>query len=469
MRKLCSLVVLAALLLSSLAACAPAPTPAPTDEPAGQTEPQSPTEPAAVEEPTAAAEVVEPTAADDAASLAGQEIEIIGAWGGLEQEALMKVLKPFEEQTGVKFVYTGTRDVSLVLSRAQSGNPPDFYISPLPSVTTELAKKGILVALDSFMDMDALNQAYATDWLGLGSSEGHLYGIFGPVSIKSLVWYNPKVFAEKGYTIPTTWDEMLALTDQIAADGSTPWSIAMGSGDATGWVGTDWVEDIMLRTVGGEVYDQWVNHEIPWTDPRVKSAWETFGKIGLNEAYLFGGTSGELSVDFGDGADALYTDPANAYMHRQALFEYDYIRKHFPELKPGEDIDFFMLPPIDEQFGTPALSAGEMLIMFNDTPANRAFMNYWAGVDAQTEIAVAFGRLSANSQIPAEVYTDPLLGKAAELLANADAVRFDGSDLMPSAIGAGAFWKGMVDYVSGKDLDTVLQTIEDASLDAYKK
>ena len=435
MKRLFAFGLLFVFLVGVISGCAPKPEVSPDDEPASD--------------------------------VGDQQIEILGPWGGLEQEALEKVIAPFEESTGIKVNYTGTRYVSVVLSRARSGNPPDFYISPLPSVTTELAKDNVLVALDSFMDMDKLNNAYAADWLGLASENNHLYGIFGPVSIKSIVWYSPVYFEQKGYSVPNTWDEMLALTEQMAADGVAPWSIAMGSGDATGWVGTDWIEDIMLRTVGPEVYDQWVDHDIPWTDQRVKDAWEIFGEIGLNEDYVFGGTSAELSIDFGDGADALYTDPPNAYMHRQALFLYDFIRNHFPDLIPGKDIDFFMLPSINPNFGTPALSAGEMLIMFRDTPANQEFMNYWADVEAQVAIAVHFGRLSANKLVPSSTYDDPLLQKGAELLSTADSVRFDGSDLMPSSIGAGSFWKGVVDYVNGKDLDSVLNTIEEDSKDAY--
>ena len=452
MKKVMSFTLLLVLFASVFSGCSPKTTATPTEQQSAKN--------------AAPTEAVQTTAAPVEGE---QQIEILGPWGGLEQDALMKVIAPFEEKTGIKVNYTGTRDVSVVMSRARSGNPPDFYISPLPSVTTELAQENYLVALDSFMDMDKLNSAYAPDWLSLASANDHLYGVFGPVSIKSIVWYNPTNFEAKGYAVPTTWDEMMALSDQIAADGVTPWSIAMGSGDATGWVGTDWVEDIMLRTVGPDVYDQWVNHEIPWTDPRIKNAWEVFGKIGLDPKYVFGGTSAELSVDFGDGADALYTTPANAYLHRQALFEYDYIRKHFPELTPEKDINFFMLPSIDPQYGNPALSAGEMLIMFRDTSANREFMNYWADVEAQESIVTNFGRLSANSQVSGDAYTDPLLKKGAELLNSADSVRFDGSDLMPSAIGAGAFWKGVVDYVNGKDLNDVLQTIEEASVEAYKK
>lgn len=404
-----------------------------------------------------------------AASAQGQRIEILSPWGGEEEQALLQVLAAFEEKTGIKVDHTGTRDVASVIARAEAGNPPDFYISPLPAVVWEFARDGYLVPVDSFLDMAKIEAAFAPDWRSLGSYDGHLYGIWGEVAPKSLVWYSPELFAEKGYTPPTTWDEMLALTEQLAADGVTPWSIAMESGDATGWVGTDWIEDIMLRTVGPEVYDQWVSHEIPWTDPRVKAAWEKFGEIALDEQYVFGGIEGELTIFFGDGADALYTDPANAALHRMALFIYGFIKSHFPDIQPVSQVDFFMVPPIDPQFGNPMLSSGSQLIMFNDRPETREFMEFWAGEEAQTLIVQSFNRLSASSEVPLDVYSDPILQKAAEALVSANAIRFDGSDLMPSSIGAGAFWVGVVDYVSGADLDTVLATIEEAAQDAYSE
>lgn len=398
-----------------------------------------------------------------------KRIEIMSPWGGEEEQALLKVLAAFEAQSGIKVDHTGTRDVASVIARAEAGNPPDFYISPLPAVVWEFARDGYLVPLDSFLDMAAVEAAFAPDWLGLGSYEGHLYGIWGEVAPKSLVWYDAELFADKGYAIPANWDEMLALADQIAADGLTPWSIAQESGDATGWVGTDWIEDIMLRTAGPEVYDQWVNHEIPWTDPRVKRAWEIFGEIALDQDQVFGGMEGQLSVFFGDGADALYTDPPNAALHRMALFIYGFVQQHFPGIEPLTQANFFILPPIDAEFGTPVLSSGSQLVMFNDTPEAREFMQFWASAEAQSLIVTSFSRLSASTAVPLEVYTDPILQKAAEAQAAATTIRFDGSDLMPSAIGAGAFWTGVVDYVSGADLDSVLEMIEEAAVDAYSE
>jgi alpha-glucoside transport system substrate-binding protein len=466
MRKLVTIGLLVTLLVTTFASCTPAPASQPAQPPKQEQPTQKPADTQApIPQPTTPP-AVQPTQPPVST---GKTIEILGPWGGLEQEALMKVIKPFEDQSGITINYTGTRDVSLVKSRSTAGNPPDFYISPLPSITSEFAADNRLVALDSFMDMSKLKAAYPEAWLSLATNKDHLYGVFGPVTIKSIVWYNPANFKAKGYVVPTTWDEMVALSDKMVKDGNVPWAVAMGSGDATGWPGTDWVEDIMLRTVGTEGYDKWVNHEIPWTDPAVKSAWETFGKIALNPKYVYGGTQTEIATDFGDGADPVFSNPPKAYMHRQALFEYDFIRKHFPDLKPLETVDFFQLPSIDPKYGNPAEAGGEMLIMFKDTPENRQFMNYWAGVDAQKLIAVNFGRLSANKEVPSTTYSDPLLAKGADLLAKATAVRFDGSDLMPSAIGAGSFWTGIVDYIKGKKLDDVLKTIEEASVDAYTK
>jgi len=394
-------------------------------------------------------------------------LEILGPWGGVEQEALFKVLEPFEAATGIKIDYVGSRDWATVFARAKAGNAPDMFISPVPAVTKEFARAGYLVPLDSFMNMSQMEKSFSADWRKLGTVDGHLYGIFGPVTIKSLIWYDPEEFADNGYQVPTTWDELVVLTKQISDEGNIPWSIAMGCGDATGWPGTDWIEDIMLRTVGREVYDQWVNHEIPWTDPRVKHAWEVFGSIALNEKYVFGGTQGELSAFFGDGADPLFTGPPGAYMHRMALFMWGYIRDHFPNSVPGKTVDFFEFPPVDPQYGNPALVAGEMLIMMRDTPESRAFTRYWASAGAQGLIAAGFGRLSSNRDVDPYFYSDPILNRGSQLLGQSSTVRFDGSDLMPSEIGVGIFWTGVIDYLSGGNLDSILNDIEEVAQEVY--
>lgn len=392
-------------------------------------------------------------------------VTVLGVWGGDELTAFQEAVFPFTEETGIGMAFEGTRDLAAVLTtRVEAGNPPDLAILPNPGQMHELAAQGVLVDISTFMDMDQLKSDYAQSWVDLASHEGTLYGIFYKVANKSLIWYNPKAFKAAGYEVPATWDELIALSDQIVADGKAPWAIGLESGAASGWPATDWIEDIMLRTAGPEVYDQWVAHEIPWADPAVKKAWETFGQIVGNEDYQYGGSTGTLATSFGDAPAPLFDDPPGAYLHRQASF----ITGFFPEgLVAGEDYDFFPFPPIDPQYGTPVLGGADLIVMFNDTPQARALMEYLAGPKPQEVWAAKGGFISPNKRVSLDAYPDELTRKMAKMVVEAEIFRFDASDLMPAAVGAGSFWTGTLDYVGGKDLDAILQEIEASAVDAY--
>jgi alpha-glucoside transport system substrate-binding protein len=401
---------------------------------------------------------------------ASKTVSVLGVWTGNEAEAFNKMVAPFEAETGIKVEFTGTRDLPAVLTtQVEAGNPPDVSALPNPGQMIEFAKENKLVDLSTFMDMDVLRSDYSSTWIDLGTYQGKFCGVFISADLKSLVWYNPKAFAAAGYKVPTTWDEMIALSDKIVADGKTPWAIGLESGAASGWAGTDWIEDIMLRTVKPEVYDLWIKHGISWLDDSVQRAFDLFGQIALNKKYVYGGTNAALTINFGDSPDALFTTPPNAYLHRQATFIKSFILDHFPKLVPGEDFDFFPFPPIDPQFGTPALGAADMFAMFKDTPEARAFMEYIVSPAAQEIWVGELGKLSANKRVNSSVYPDDLTRKAAKILVNASTFRFDGSDLMPSAVGSGSFWTGILDYISGVPLKKVLMTIETSALDAYRK
>ena len=399
-----------------------------------------------------------------------KSVTVMGVWTGAEADAFNKMVAPFEKETGIKVEFTGTRDLPAILTtRVEAGNPPDISVMPNPGQMIEFAKDGKLVPLATFMDREKLLSDYSQAWLDLGSYDGKLYSIFISADLKSMVWYNPKAFAAAGYEVPSTWDELMQLSDKIIADGNTPWCIGVESGAASGWPGTDWIEDILLRIAPPETYDAWVNHEIPWTDEKVVEAFEIFGQIVLNEEYVYGGPKAVLTINFADSPDALFTDPPNAYLHRQATFIKSFMLEHFPDLVPGEDFDFFPFPPIKEEFGTPALGAADMLAMFNDTPEARAFMEYIASAPAQEIWVGELGKLAPNQKVDPMVYPDDITRKAAKFLGEASVFRFDGSDLMPAAVGSGAFWTGILDYISGYPLPEVLAQIEAAALDAYGK
>src|SRR5690606_238938 len=121
-----------------------------------------------------------------------------------------------------------------------------------------------------------------------------------------------------------------------------------------------------------------------------------------------------------------------------------------------------------EEYGVPALGAADMVSIFRDTPEAREFIRYLASPEAQAIWVGELGKLSANRRVEARAYPNDIVRKAAEILVDAEVFRFDGSDLMPAAIGAGAFWQGVLEYVGGTDLDDVLEMIEAAADDVYE-
>jgi alpha-glucoside transport system substrate-binding protein len=304
---------------------------------------------------------------------------------------------------------------------------------------------------------------YKQGWLDMSMMRGIQAGIWARFNGKSQVWYPKPAFEAAGYEIPTTWEELIALQDQIVADGDTPWCIGIESGAATGWPATDWMEEFMLRTTTLENYDNWSfpaddASRLPFTAPEVKAAAERLAEIWFNEDYVYGGTAAIAGTFFGDAPAPMFEDPPKCYLHKQGNF----ITSFFPEGSvAGVDYDFFYLPGIDPAYGKPYLVAGDIYAMFNDRPEVRAVMDYFTRGHSLKSWVESGGALSPHNDVPLDWYGDEVERKIAQLVQEADSVRFDGGDLMPGRVGAGSFWKGMTDYVSGAaDLDTALAEID---------
>jgi len=396
-------------------------------------------------------------------------VTVMHGWPGEQAPAFQKIVSAFEAENPDITIITeivGRDRPAILATRLAQGNPPDLTPHPWIGTMRQWADAGQIVNLNGLIDTSDINPAL----LPIGQYRGGLYGLFIFPNVKSLVWYNPKQFTAKGYQVPTTWDELQALSQQIVADGGTPWSIGLESGAASGWPGTDWIEDIMLRTAGAEVYDQWVNHEIPWTDPRIKHAFEVFGDMFTNN-FVLGGTTGALTTNFGDAADPLFTNPPAAYMQKQATFINGFITDHFPNLVAGEDYSIFPLPGISPDAtpdgSIPLLVSGDVVTVFNDRPEVIKFAQFLTSKEASDIWSSELGELSAYVNADPTQFTNPITRQAQEMLLNATVSRYDGSDMMPAEIGTGAFWTGILDFVSGTPLDTVLQDIEDVAQDAY--
>jgi alpha-glucoside transport system substrate-binding protein len=256
-------------------------------------------------------------------------------------------------------------------------------------------------------------------------------------------------------------EELVALQDKIVKDGGKPWCIGLGSGGATGWPATDWVEDIMLRTQTPETYDGWTTNTVKFNDPKVVAAIEEFGKFAKNDALVDGGAAGVASTDFRDSPKGLFSTPPKCFMHRQASF----IPSFFPEgTKLGTDADFFYFPAFagKPELGTPVLGAGTLVAITKDSKAARAFIDFLKMPLAHELWMAQSGFLTPLKSANTAAYANDALKKQGAILTAATTFRFDGSDLMPGKIGAGAFWTGMVDFVGGKSAQDTGDSIQKA-------
>jgi alpha-glucoside transport system substrate-binding protein len=346
------------------------------------------------------------------------------------------------------------------------GGTLDIALVPQPGTVVQQAQAGTIVSLEDLgIDLAALEEVYGEYLFSLVEVDGEHYGIPTNVNLKSMVWYPKDDFDAAGYQVPTTWDEMLALSDQIVADGGTPWCVGFESGGATGWPATDWMEDIMLRTAGVETYDQWVSHEIPFNDPSVAAAAEEFGNVMFTEGYVLGGAADTPSISFGAAPLPMFEDPPGCWLHRQATFIIG--AAPFPEdAEAGVDYDWFPLPPIDQE-GT--LYAGEFAVVgtAGARPEVVDFLEQFSGEAIQCAQGAdpASSRISANINVGPDCYANQILADSAVVLTDAianDTGRFDASDLMPGEVGAGSFWTGMVQYMQDgpESLSSVLDEIE---------
>jgi len=489
-RKRIMWVALSVLLISALflSACAQAtteaPPPAATQPPAAApTEPPAaaPTEPpaAAPTEPPAAAPT-EPPAAEAAFSVmpggelekalngdyAGTTVTVDGPFTAPDDQLFRESMKAFEEATSITVNYIGDKEFEARIAiSVDAGNPPDIADFPQPGAVANFARQGHLIDPTTWISEDWLTQQYNQSWLDMGTVEGPdgpmMGGVWHRFNGKSLVWYPKDDFDAAGYTIPTTWQELLDLTQTIADDGDPAWCIGIESQAATGWPATDWTEEMLLRTTSLENYDAWVKGELPFSSPEVKNAIETWSEIWFNPDYVYGGTDAIVSTFFGDSPAPMFEDPPKCWLHRQGNFITGFFSTIDPDAKAGVDFDFFYLPPVDDQYGKPFLVAGDIMTMFNDRPEVRALMEYFTVPESASGWLQNGGALAAHLTATPEMYGVDLERGIAELVLEATAFRFDASDLMPAQVGSGSFWTGMTDYVSGTaDLDTVTAEID---------
>ena len=395
---------------------------------------------------------------------AGGSIEVTSLWGGAEGEAFGAVLEAFTAETGIEVEYTTVRqDYSTVLNnRLEQGDPPDIAIIPGVGFLRSFAADGLIIPLaDLGIDDAFLETAYAENLADTGLSVGKVgdtaYALMAKLNSKSTVWYRPDLFEEGGYEVPGTWDEFIALNDQIVADGGVPQVLA---GTAT-WTLTDWFESIYIRQAGPEAYDTLFTAEGNWTDQSVKDAITTM-LDGLKEDYV-GGYDEANGVDFVPGISLIYAPDGDRYMYYEGGFVGGIaVGDTNPDLVWGETINFFPFPTIEGGEGEGAITiGGDVMGAFTNNPGVAELMQYIASPEGAAAWIAGGTIITPFAGVEPGDYPDERTQAEAQHIADATAARYDGADLLAAGTDLGATLSAIL-----TDPDSMDSALEDFQAEA---
>jgi alpha-glucoside transport system substrate-binding protein len=394
----------------------------------------------------------------------GARVTALGSFAGADEQKFNDTMKEFEDNTGITIQYQAAQDFEAAITTAiDAGNAPDIIDFPRADPLASFAKGAKIVDLSKYLNMDAIKSNYNPYWIDQSMMDGPdgpiVAGVWERAIARDLVFYPKKAWDAAGYQIPTTFEELKSLMDQMAAAGVTPWCIGIESGAATGWVAADWVERIMLRTTSPDNYDAWVNGTLKFTSPDVKNAVQIMSDIWLDPKYVHGGRESIVKTSFGDSVLPMF-DPngPQCFMHMNGAF----ITSFFPQgLKADVDYGVFYFPPIDPQYGSPLQVSGDIWAATTDRPEVMALLEYFTKGEHLKTWMREGGAFAPQKDGDLGWYSSDVDRTIGHAIVEANTLRFDASDAMPGAVGAGSFWKEMTNYVAGtEDLDTALRNID---------
>ena len=388
-------------------------------------------------------------------------VTIIGTWTDVEQANFLAMVKPWETDTGNTVKYQGTRNINDILAAGiPTGVLPDLAGLPGPGQMAEYAKAGALQPLDDVLDVATYTSETSPALVALGKSAGKTYGVFIKAALKGLIFYNPKAH-DYSASPPATWDDLVSQGQANQGTAQALWCVGIESGAASGWPASDWIENILLRQSGPDVYNDWWAGKVKWTDPKIKAAFDLYMEVVKG---TYGGGTNAVATKFELGGDPLFKSPPGCEFFEQANFMSG--QGQFAKLKAGTDFNAFPFPVINSQYANAVEGAGDLFGMFHATDAAKSLMKYLITAKAQDIWVKAGGALSANKN--ATDYPDTFSKNAGAAVANAKQFVFDASDQMPTAMNA-AFLSHLVSLTSGSEtVDAALTALQKIADDAYK-
>jgi multiple sugar transport system substrate-binding protein len=395
------------------------------------------------------------------------ELVILNWLGGSELDMMHSIQKAFLAKypnvTIREVVVTGQGDMRGGIRTAlMGGEVVDVLINTWPAFRKELADAGMLRPVDDQWKTFGWDKLISQSWKDLGAIDGKTYGLTYTFGDRSGIWYKKEHLAKAGITEPPkTWDEFVASFSKLTQAGyAAPVAIP-----GKYWAHAEWFETLLLRTAGVETATKLAAHEIPWTDPAVKTALTKYAQ--MLTSGCCGAPNTMLANDWDGEADQIFQANAKNYlligmwMNNRAKNDY--------KLTEGKDYGLFQFPSLGMGHDdTSSVDAKELLVTTNgpNPKAADAFLDFWTSADAANILAKA-GYASPSNNVDASLYGEAQ--KVATQAVASSKLQFVLGDLLPGDL-VDEYRVQLQKFLqdpSDANIDTVLAAIETKAKGSY--
>ena len=365
-----------------------------------------------------------------------------------QMDYFIEELEQISKSENIKISYIPVSDIETYLIETNESDT-DLALIPNPQGVVNLGERGIAKPIENSIDKAIIEDRFSSYLLEITTSKKKNinYGVWFRLIPNSLVWYDVEKFKSIGSPNFNSYEEMVLFTKEFSSSGNHLWCLDIESGASTGWIATNWLEDLILHQQGPEIYDQWSNQEIVSGSDEITLSILDIGKLIFIKDAVFGGNKRIVRKEFRNNYKNL-TDETNS-----CIFSWSghFASSYFPKDKEyGIDYDFFKFPSLNNKEAM--VGIGDALIVINESKESRKVLNAlisndfgksWLSKNDSTYISANMNSEISTLTNKQTIKETGLIKKSLE----SNLFRYDASELMERRIGSDTLWYAMFKYI----------------------
>ena len=363
-----------------------------------------------------------------------------------EQQYFVEELNIIANELGIKIKYEPVSDAeTFIIDNPNSSS--SIAIIPNPQGVVNLAERKLIYSLDDVLvDNNSIFNLYPNHLISIVSHEDSIYGGWTRLFPNSLIWYDISKFEQHNITFDS-FETLLKDTKKIADKGISPWCANSESSASTGWIQTNWMEDVLLTKYGPKVYDKWSKLQINASNVKIFLSIKHIEDFIFYDNHIYNGPGSIINKEFRNLPKVLLDDSTECFMSWSGHYFRYFIPEDYQYLK---DFAVTNVPKIN--FENSVVGIGDNIVLTKDNELSKKviskilsknFGEIWSSYQ-DTEF------ISANQNFNQQIINNELTKYEYSIVHDAlqkDLFRYDASEIMARSIGSNLLWELFEEYI----------------------